>query len=76
MKSARMLIGAAVAIAMTATPVMAAGSASQLSLKAVRASTKATNKSAAIADFLLPGIAIVAIVGGALLITDDEPDSP
>lgn len=83
----RKLLAGAAALAMTTSPVIAAvptaqSAAAKLSIaKSVPASARASapaGKSKAAGGFLLPAIAVVAVIIGIVLITDgdDEPDSP
>jgi hypothetical protein len=64
-----------VACSMAATPALAASSASKLSVAGSageRASTDAGESNEAIGGFLLPAIAIIAIIGAVLIISDDS----
>jgi hypothetical protein len=81
MSALRSLIGATVALSMTATPVLAQ-SAQKLSLsnaQPVRAQTVTTKSSKATGGLLIPLIGLSALAAGIIVIAatnDDEPDSP
>lgn len=69
------LITAAVAASMASASAIASP-ASLLSLD--RASSGTADSNAAVGGFLIPAIAVVAIIGGAIILSDDndEPTSP
>ena len=80
MRLAKMMMAVA-ACSLATTPVLAAPAASKLSVsasKSVRASTSAGKSNEAAGGFLIPLIAVVAIIGGIIIAVDgdDEPDSP
>jgi hypothetical protein len=80
MRLAKFLTAVAVASLATA-PVMAesANSATKLSVaKTARAATPARQANEAVGGFLIPLLAIIAVIGGALAATggSSEPDSP
>jgi hypothetical protein len=69
------IVTALAAGAMTVSPTLAASPASKLSISGVagqRASTVAGESNEAVSGFLIPAIAILAVIGGVLLITDDS----
>lgn len=72
------VIMAVAACSLAATPALAASSASKLSIAGVtgeRASTAAGESNEAVGGFLIPAIAIIAIIGAVVLISDDDSDS-
>jgi len=70
----------AVAACSLATAPALANSASKLSLSGAQArvSTEAGESNEAVGGFLVPLLAVVAVIGGALVLIDedDTPDSP
>lgn len=72
------LLTAAAIMSMASAPVLAAPSASKLSLSGVRASTSTDDKSELAPAVLIGVLATVAIIGGAVVLadSDDTPDSP
>jgi hypothetical protein len=70
----------AVAACSLATAPALANSASKLSLSSAQArvSTEAGESNEAVGGFLVPLLAVVAVIGGALVLIDedDTPDSP
>lgn len=77
MRLAKMLTAVSV-VSLIATPVMASTSASKLSLSQARVATKAAKSNKAVGGFLIPLIAVIAVIGGVVVAVDDndEPDSP
>ncbi|HEY0622345.1 hypothetical protein [Sphingomonas sp.] len=68
----------AVAACSLAAPALAASSASKLSITgaaAERASTVIGESNEAVTGFLIPAIAVLVIVGGVLILSDDDSDS-
>ncbi len=75
MKLKTIFAGASAALLLASTGVAQANSAKALSLSnspAARASTEAGDSNAAAGGFLIPAIAIVAIIAGVLIISDDS----
>lgn len=75
MKLTKILAGASAALLLASTGVAQANSAKSLSLAnapAARAATNAGNSNEAAGGFLIPAIAIVAIIAGVLIISDDS----
>lgn len=75
------ILTAVAACSLATTSVLAAPAASKLSLsssKSVRASTEAGDSNQAAGGFLIPLIAVVAVIGGIIILVDedDTPDSP
>ena len=80
MRLAKMMMTVA-ACSLAASPAIASTTASKLSLAssdAVRVSTDAGDSNNAVGGFLIPLLAVVAIIGGVLVAvdSDDTPDSP
>ncbi|MEG3179130.1 hypothetical protein [Sphingomonas sp. LT1P40] len=80
MRLAKMMMAVA-ACSLAATPVLAAPAASKLSVsasKSVRGSTTAGESNEGTGGFIIPAIAIIAIILGILVAVDeeDEPQSP
>jgi len=66
------------ACSLVAAPALATSSASKLSIAGAageRASTNTGKSNEAVGGFIIPLIAIVAVVGGILIISDDNSDS-
>ena len=79
MRLAKMMTAVA-ACSLAVSPAIAS-SASKLSLSssdAARASTDAGRSNEAAGGFLIPVLAVIAIIGGIVVLVDgdDEPDSP
>lgn len=79
MRLAKMMMAVA-ACSLAASPALAASSASKLSISnssAVRASSETGKSNEAVGGFLIPLLAVVAIIGGVIVAVDgdDEPDS-
>jgi hypothetical protein len=69
------IVTALAAGAMAVSPALAASPASKLSLAGAagqRASTVAGESNEAVSGFLIPVIAVIAVIGGVLLVTDDS----
>ncbi len=80
MRLAKMMMAAA-ACSLAVAPAIASTSASKLSLSsadAVRASTAAGKSNQAAGGFLIPLIAVAAVIAGIIVLVDedDTPDSP
>lgn len=80
MRLAKMMLAAA-AVSLAVSPAVASTAASKLSLSstdAVRASTSTGKSNEEVGGFLVPLLAVVAVIGGALVLIDedDTPDSP
>ncbi|MCW4463472.1 hypothetical protein OK349_17325 [Sphingomonas sp. BT-65] len=77
MRLAKMMTAIA-ACSLAVSPAIASSAASKLSLSNVRASTDAGRSSEAAGGFLIPLIAVVAVIGGIIVLVDDDdsPDSP
>ncbi len=81
MKLYRHIIGTALATALVATSAVAQPAATKLSLSKsakageLRAGTAKGKSNRAVGGFLIPAIAIIAIIGGVLIVSDDS-DSP
>ncbi len=80
MRLAKMMMAVA-ACSLATTPVLAAPAASKLSVsasKSVRSSTSAGDSNELRGGFVIPLLAILAIIGGILVVVDeeDEPQSP
>ena len=80
MRLAKMMTALA-ACSLAVSPAIASSAASKLSLSgsdAVRASTDTGRSSEAAGGFLIPLLAVVAVIGGILVLVDgdDTPDSP
>lgn len=78
MRLAKMMTAIA-ACSLAVSPAIASSAASKLSLSGanVRASTDAGRSSEAAGGFLIPLLAVAAIIGGIIVLVDDndEPDS-
>jgi hypothetical protein len=67
------MVTALAAGAMVVSPALAASPASKLSIAgAQRASTVSWESNEAVSGFIIPAIAVIAVIGGVLLITDDS----
>ncbi|MCP3732879.1 hypothetical protein M9978_20890 [Sphingomonas sp. MG17] len=69
------LTGASAALLLASAGVAQANSAKSLSLSssgAVRAASMAGDSNEGVGGFLIPAIAIIAIIGGILIISDDS----
>lgn len=80
MRLAKMMMAVA-ACSLAVSPAIASSAASKLSLStssAARASTDADRSNEAVGGFLVPLLAVVAVIGGIIIAVDgdDEPDSP
>lgn len=80
MRLAKMMMGVA-ALSLAVSPAIASSAASKLSLStsdAVRASTDTGRSNEQVGGFLIPLLAVVAVIGGVLVLVDedDTPDSP
>lgn len=79
MRLAKMMMAAA-AVSLAVSPAIASTAASKLSLSsadAVRASTASGKSNQDAGGFLIPLLAVVAVIGGVLVLIDedDTPDS-
>lgn len=73
------LMAGALAVSFMSLPVAAQATASKLSLsKGVRAGKSVKNAEHASGGFLVPALAIVAVIAGAIVLSDsdDSPHSP
>lgn len=70
----KLSVAAVVALSMTSAPLMAANPASSLSV--ARASASLDNESELGGGFLIPLLALAAVVTGVVVAVDDGPDSP
>lgn len=76
MSTVKSLIGATVALTLTASPVLAQ-SAQSLSLSnAPRATTVSGKSSKAVGGLIIPLIGLAAFVAGAVVLIADDEDSP
>ena len=78
MRLAKMMTAIA-ACSLAVSPAIASSAASKLSVSSsVRASTDAGRSSEAAGGFLIPLIAVVAVIGGIIVLVDEDssPDSP
>lgn len=80
MRLAKMMMAVA-ACSLATSPALAASSASKLSLSnadVVRASTNAGESNEAAGGFIIPLLAVAAVIGGIIILVDgdDDPDSP
>lgn len=80
MRLAKMMMAVA-ACSLATTPVLAAPAASKLSVsasKSVRSSTSAGDSNEVRGGFIIPAVAIIAIILGILVAVDedDKPNSP
>ncbi|RSY81984.1 hypothetical protein DAH66_14020 [Sphingomonas koreensis] len=80
MRLAKMMMAVA-ACSLAVSPAIASSAASKLSLStanAARASTDAGRSNEEVGGFLVPLLAVVAVIGGVLVLVDedDTPDSP
>lgn len=79
MRLAKMMMGIA-ACSLAVSPAIASSAASKLSLStsgAARASTDAGRSNKEVGGFLIPLLAVAAVIGGVLVLVDndDTPDS-
>jgi hypothetical protein len=70
----KLSVAAVVALSMTSAPLLAANPASSLSV--ARASASLENESELGGGFLIPLLALAAVVTGIVVAVDDEPESP